>query len=259
MSLKLVKCNSLSRQSGFTITEISIVVIFIITIIMTVLGGMTLYDKGKIKMQISQLKQYKYAYESFKLEYNAIPGDYALASKKWAGVLNGDGNGRINEDATTVDSIRKEYEMVKFFEHLYLSNFIAENFYNSSLLNIGFPAIKLDSSMGMLAYGSEASSLYKPYQISKNTLQRFNVALGLNVSQPQLGGGDKFNDFIGTSSPAIYSEIDQKIDDGNSREGMFLAHQAINSTQGSCLSGIDGDYYIQNNNPACMAFYIIDN
>ena len=257
MSSKLGKSSSLRSQSGFSIFEGALVVVFIAIVIATVMAAMSLHENGKVKMQMSQFKQYKAAYDAFKTEYKAVPGDYNMASKKWDSVPNGDGNGRINEDAATVDSINKEYEMVKFFQHLYSSKYIYENFYNSNLLNIGYPTIKLDPSKGMLAYGSEALASFEDLQISKS-IKRFNVALGLNVSQPDLGNGDKFNDFIGTSSPAIYAKIDKKIDDGNPRDGVFIVHQAKASSQGSCLDAVDGKYFSTNEKPACMALYILD-
>lgn len=258
MAIKLGKFNSSGNQAGFTIVEVSVVIVLIATSIVTFIAGMSLYEKSKIKMQISQLKQYKAAYESFKIEYNAMPGDFDMASKRWESVPDGNGDGRINEDSATVDSINKDYEMVKFFQHLYMSEFIKENFYNSALLNIGFPTIKLNSSMGMLAYGSDVTGSYADFQISEKTAKNFHAGLGMNVSQAKLTGSDMFNNYVGTSSPAIYSIIDNKIDDGNSREGIFTAYRAKNSKHGDCLSGVDGGYLVTNEEPACMAIYIID-
>ena len=66
------------------------------------------------------------------------------------------------------------------------------------------------------------------------------------------------NDYIGTSDPKTYSNIDTKIDDGNPIEGLFRSHRVWNSTQGDCLTGLDGDYLLTNERPSCLAGYIIE-
>jgi Tfp pilus assembly protein PilE len=258
-NLNTIFCINDNRHSrGITIVEIAIIIALIGLVAITTITGISLYEKGKIRMQISQLKQYKSAYDTFKIEYKAIPGDYDLASEKWAGTPNGDGNGRLNEDAATVDALSAEYEMIKFFQHLYESNYIEENFYNSALINIGFPNLKIDSSKGMLAYGSDISSSHRNFQVSKKTARTFIAGLGLNVSRTGLGFSNQFNDAIGTATPEAYSIIDNKIDDGKARSGTFIAHTPLNSTEGDCLTGIDGDYFIKNNKPACHAVYILE-
>jgi prepilin-type N-terminal cleavage/methylation domain-containing protein len=71
--------------TGFTLIELAIVVVIIGLLTAAVRGGYTLLEGSKTNSIISDLKKYKSAYDSFVLQYSAIPGDMIDAVTPGAG------------------------------------------------------------------------------------------------------------------------------------------------------------------------------
>ena len=91
---------SKNKDSGFTLIELSIVLVIIGLIVGGVLVGMDLVNAARVRAQISQIQQYQTAVNTFKLKYGYIPGDIPDPYAQQAGFLargsdrgQGDGNG----------------------------------------------------------------------------------------------------------------------------------------------------------------------
>lgn len=85
------------KINGFTLIELSIVIVIIGLIVAGVVGGQALVRQAKARSLITDFNKYELALNNFRLEYNnAIPGDFAKAQDYWGvGVTNGDGDGVI--------------------------------------------------------------------------------------------------------------------------------------------------------------------
>jgi prepilin-type N-terminal cleavage/methylation domain-containing protein len=84
-------------QHGFTLIEISIVLVIIGLIVGGILIGENLIEAGKIRSTISQMEKYNTAVNVFKTKYNCLPGDCVIAANfgfQAAGAYRGqrDGN-----------------------------------------------------------------------------------------------------------------------------------------------------------------------
>ena len=242
----------MNKVKGFTLIELSIVIVIIGLIVAGIVGGQAIVQQSKIRAQISDLKKYKLATNAFYLEYNATPGDFRSASSYWGGSSNGNGNGKIDgalDGATDPNS-----ESLLFFNHLSLSEIIPETYDNSSTLGAGYPILKIAAGKGMTAgnhYGGNASGLQVTNQF------QFKLGLVLQIGQPDEPSNIDRNDDTGTASPVTYSMIDKKIDDGIALQGTFREYRVWASRYGQCLATVDGDYLLTNSAPSSHGVYIM--
>ncbi len=96
-------------KKGFTLIELTIVIVIIGLLIGAVLTGKTLIRESEIRASISQIEQIKSALNTFRVKYNCLPGDCAYATDFFgidsnacpagggSGTCNGNGNGKISD------------------------------------------------------------------------------------------------------------------------------------------------------------------
>jgi hypothetical protein len=191
------------------------------------------------------------------LEYDAIPGDMRNASSYWAGATNGDGNRRITQDADFADTLNNEN--IKFFEHLSRAKLVPEVYTNTWAINVGYPALKLNSGKGMIAGGLiRGSPGAEDMQLSSSEALLKRVAsIYLEVSHPTAVGSSTYNGSLGAASPKTIASIDTKIDDGVARTGKFQGYMTYGSTVGFCLTAVGGDYRLTETGESCNAEFVI--
>ena len=83
------------KKNGFTLVELSIVLIIIGLIIVAILRGQTLIENAKITRQIRDFQNISAAYYAYYDRYGFYPGDDSTASSRWPGEIDGNGNGLI--------------------------------------------------------------------------------------------------------------------------------------------------------------------
>jgi prepilin-type N-terminal cleavage/methylation domain-containing protein len=112
----------MNRQTGFTLIEISIVLVIIGLLLGGVLKGQELIENAKIKRMNNDFSGIASATYSYLDRYSAIPGDDKNASARWGtSVKDGDGKGSLsgNWDSTTATD-----ETAIFWVHLRKANLI---------------------------------------------------------------------------------------------------------------------------------------
>lgn len=254
-----------NRQKGFTLVELSIVIVLIGLIVSGVIGGQKLVVAAKLKSQISEFRKVQVAHNSFKLEYGTVPGDLSNASSYWGGTPNGNGDGRVTSAA---DVAYSNNESKRYWRHLTQAKLFPGNYMGSGTLavNITHPAMKLNDQFGMTAAGAltnnsgTGNETGPVYQLSPtNGKRKFKAAVWLNDARSSSGVTNHlFDDGDGTASPQTYSSIDGKMDDGVALTGLFRTYRARNSPHGNCLTAQDGDYLLTNAQLSCQAFYIVE-
>jgi prepilin-type N-terminal cleavage/methylation domain-containing protein len=189
------------KQQGFTLIEIAIVLVIIGLLLGGILKGQELITSARVRNLISQQDGIKAAFFGFQDRYRALPGDYTQASANVNGVtLNGNGNGQIQENATSVSGSAVS-EHILVWDHLSHAGFIN----------------------GAYTLASAAATGEAPENTPQNPYSMFlqlsyDADYGDTVATPPV----KHNLKTGNQIPAdILAEVDRKVDDGNALRGGF--------------------------------------
>ncbi|MFO0389641.1 MAG: type II secretion system protein [Alphaproteobacteria bacterium] len=248
-------------HSGFTLIELSIVLVIIGLLVGGVLAGATLIEAAQIRSQIGQIERLSLATNTFKQKYNGLAGDlYATAASVGLPAVAGNGNDNhvINNfnDATGIAYVTQTvWEPSYFFGQLMAANLLEKNLIctnngNAEFSDLGlsgYYATAINPKYGMLAFTYNASTW---------------IYLGVNTVPAAC-------DFIhvgGVSTAGILSapqsyNIDRKLDDGIPATGIVRAtHQnwfneldgTIEDTAGECVVDATSQAYnVTNTNLTC--------
>ena len=256
------------RQNGFTLIELSIVLVIIGLLIGSVLAGKDLIESARIRSQISQIEKYRTAVNTFLAKYNHLPGDIpdpiassvGLSSR---GVLHGqgDGNGLIESSAPSSFCGTGENvgETVTFWVDLSKAKLLDGDFSmgNPTIpVQIASTEILLDSSpaLGDLFPRGKLSQTYVyVYGGGKTSWGNFNdwQSDGANyfslsrigLVQTSMGGkvyGASLGGQVGVTVLQAFN-IDTKMDDGMPMTGSVIAQYlgAFNGA-GGCIGPTGG-------------------
>ena len=120
-----------SKQSGFTLVEIAIVLVIIGLLLGGVLKGQELINSAKIKNVANDLNGISTAVYAYQDRFKALPGDDLSAggaTGRWTTSFSGNGNttieGAFNADAAALVFAAGTAETLKFWQHLRLAGFV---------------------------------------------------------------------------------------------------------------------------------------
>jgi len=82
--------------SGFTLIELSIVLVIIGLIVGGVLVGRELINTAKLRKVVSEVDKFTTAIQTFRVKYGCTPGDCKNATTFFTGTHNGNDDGKIN-------------------------------------------------------------------------------------------------------------------------------------------------------------------
>ncbi len=110
-----------TRQSGFTLVEIAIVLVIIGLILGGVLKGQVLVDNAKYKNFVKQVESYRAGVYTFQDTYRGLPGDLLNVSALDSAAVAGDGDGLIEGGFCDISS----EETCKVWSHLRYAGIIS--------------------------------------------------------------------------------------------------------------------------------------
>jgi len=137
-------------DKGFTLIELSIVLIIIGLIVAGIVGGQALIHSAKLQSVISDIDRFRVAIATFEMQYDALPGDLVNAREYWPDCLddvpntcNGNGNNLINHNAGF-------YEHTRTWEHISLAGLIPGKYRGDGTLDEINPESRLDAKKSLL-------------------------------------------------------------------------------------------------------------
>src|SRR3954463_1841501 len=115
----------LSRNKGFTLVEIAIVLVIIGLLLGGILKGQEMITQAKIKNSIADFSGISAAYHGYQDRYRRLPGDDNQAATRWtdltAATDNGDGKGVVAGAYNAAGDV----ESRNFWLHLRKAGFVA--------------------------------------------------------------------------------------------------------------------------------------
>ncbi len=228
------------NRSGFTLIELSLVLVIISMITGAIIGGQALIQQARLQKLIAQIKSYETAFNVFFDKYNAYPGDMPNATAYWPGqTQNGNGNGLIEDGSVGGEDVAA-------FEHLYLAGITPFKPktppYTTETIGGNLPRGPLD------AQGYRFESLPCSPSCPMSDLYG-RTGVSLIVGSLQVDDSDLFGPALTSADAAI---VDKKIDDGAPNRGKLLAEEDYASVAGGvdwgdCVLGRTGQ-----NTPATL-------
>jgi prepilin-type N-terminal cleavage/methylation domain-containing protein len=274
MPLKNQKNNT---TQGFTLVELSIVILIIGVLISGIAAGTSLIRQAELNSVIRDFQSFQVSYNSFVNRFGAPPGDFKAADSIWpnctthANGCNGNGNGAISNEADTV----RMRESMLAWRHLYLAGMITAGIVDpvSIITNIdtvapvpgvNLPASKYDNGGYLMLLGS--NSLVGGAGNLWDNLEFFNPRGHINavfLGKP-LAMLDGMNT-DGIMTPQEAFNIDQKVDDGTIRgseftganSGRIRTYSGFDSLTADCIAqdlalGTDALYNVSSSLNACV-------
>ncbi len=101
-----------TKENGFTLIELSIVLVIIGLIIGGILVGNDLIKSAGNRAFVSQLEKYNASVNTFKTKYNCLPGDCASATA-YGFTGNGDGNSMVSSTLTEPSWSSADYSITE--------------------------------------------------------------------------------------------------------------------------------------------------
>jgi len=226
---------SLSRprtaDEGFTLIELSIVLVIIGLIVGGVLVGQDLIKAAEIRATVGQVEKYNAAVNTFRTKYNGMPGDLAATQAAAFGLYSsgmdgttgkGDGNGLLS-DSSAVTSYQGIGETIVFWRHLSDAGLVDGSFGQDAYLASG--GVVSTTTNPALYLPTAKMGRGNMFAVATTGGQNYYYLSGVK-SLPASGAYT----FTSNITPIEAYNMDVKLDDGAPYTGVVQAHGAGGST-----------------------------
>jgi prepilin-type N-terminal cleavage/methylation domain-containing protein len=246
------------KSSGFTLVELSIVLVIIGLISGAITTGMSLIKGAKVAKMVRGVETIKMQLNTFQLQYEYFPGDMPNANEWFPSCssANGDGDGLIENKASNWPGAwsmtgREGFNM---WAQLTCSG-IESEIYSSGQTALSNGESHKATPIEGAYYGARSRCMK-----TTNAGECFNqVSNWITIGKWYSGGWGSYQ------TPAISANmahsIDTKIDDGDPKYGNVLStnsdiYQAggYGCNDSSAIGGVDGKYYTNEDSSCVLNF-----
>lgn len=217
---------SLRYRAGFTLIEMSIVLVLLGLLAGGVLAGQTLLKSYRLKGVLEEKEQYVAAVNLFSQKYNAFPGDFAGAAQLWE--LNSGCGGASALEIASCDGDNDGY--IDANEFSYVWNHLGQAGLADQTYAISFPADTSLLSNYLLANGTMPESPIRGagwvirYVGLVGDMQNIGYFQGAYGHSLHLMRPDS-DDVVAAITPVDAQAMDDKMDDGLPARGVFVVLQ----------------------------------
>jgi len=233
-------------RSGFSLVELSIVLIIFGMLTAPVVAGRDMLKTAELRAVISEFEEYKVAIDHFMTQYEGLPGDLRNAESFWGqynsatrpnGTFNGNNNARI--DSNEIFRSWHQLALARLITGTYTSSNDASDDAN---IGVNVPASNYIGAGFSLAWVSAPGSWTD--DLGRGFPSNYFV-LGSETLASNLLTGSALK-----SEDAYY--VDAKIDDGVPDFGNVLAVSGTDVSATDCVSS--GSYNFNNTAVSCVLY-----
>ena len=212
----------IKKNKGFTLIELTIVLMVLFLIAGGIIGGKSLIDSAKVYSIISELDDHQKRIKSFQTKYFALPGDMEDAADYWPGVGNGNGNQRY---------LAKEPDIALIWKHLTNADIMKGNYTgtlaagDAEVIGSTSPQSNTFSHAGFGMLTVSAAEMNAGGYFSTMKPHNNYLTYGSDESHAPTGSSNPVKRIMnGSISTDMAYSIDKKIDDGLPGTGNILAY-----------------------------------
>ncbi len=248
-------------KHGFTLIELSIVLVILGLLAGGVLSGQSLIRAAELRNVSTEYSRFITATQSFRDKYFALPGDMTNATQFWGAAnadpvtclttagtgtqtCNGNGDSQISRNEPAGN-----HEFFRFWQHLA----------NAGLIEGQYTGMPVSSFAGTSNANAPRSKVSNGYWFAAFT--------GVSTASPDVFDGDFGNTLeLGAITPNFHPttpllrpeelwNIDTKLDDGMPARGKLTARAYTTCTDATTSATMNAVYLLTSNVVGCVAYF----
>lgn len=253
--------NGCNYKKAFTLIEIAIVVVIIAVIIAGVSAGSNLVTSAKLRSVITNIDAAVVGVNSFKMQYNALPGDirnfnsyYPSCTNDANTNCNGNGDNYLDSQVSRGDVYR--YENVRAYQHLTLAKLFPGSFDGVFTSSAGAVGLGDNNTPFTSINNTKLSYAFWRWSVSSgNPSSAVILKVAAIITDPENSNVNKPYGLVLTA--VQMKAIDTKFDDGIATTGNFTGTGNIGATY--CVGATDYNLIVAlaSRRIICQAHFII--